>query len=613
MAFSAKFVYNLNMDHSIQATYFSPKHKGTIATADTVFFSTDQVGGEDSGVIIYDEHNQSYRFSFSKKGCRGCLYGLKINMAVTKRHSYLFFQGNETFIDQNAKIILGNSIWGQDQGNPIRGGFYLDDFDWEDDEYQNIPYSESIIYGLHVRNFTMHRSSGVKKKGTFAGICEKIPYLRDLGVTALLLMPAYDFAECETVSDKKNGNGIMRLNCWGFKESFYYAPKSAFAGDNRPDHAFKSMVKTLHQSGIEVYMYFYFPPEFSRVEIIDVLRFWVVEYHLDGVYLLGVSIPIAIITQDSILSGTKIIYNEYAYGENQTWYGNTGIMRDHFMTEVRQLLKSDEDKINAFLYHHRNLLANRGSINYLADYGGFSLFDMTAYDKKRNELNGEGNQDGTDHNHSWNCGIEGPSRKKNVVALRTKQVKNALSLLFLAQGTPFMFSGDEFGNTRFGNNNAYCQDNEIGWIKWADNNLSRTLLGFTKELIAFRKNHPILHMDSELKILDWQRCGFPDISYHGEAAWRPDLTPYSRAVGMMLCGRYAQRDDESKDDFIFIAINMHWLGCSLALPNLPKGLTWSLVYSTDERKPEMKVLDHSESIMMFERSVCVLISSAVED
>ena len=599
------------MKQSFKVTYFSPNQKGTVVSNDSVSFSTGQVSGKDSGVLIYDEDMKPHRFPFSEKGKRGCLYGLKIDMKVTEKHSYLFYQGNETFVDQDARIIVGNEEWGKDNLKNLRSGFYLDDFDWGNDSAPDIPYSDSIIYGLNVRAFTMHRSSGVKKKGTFAGLCEKTSYLRKLGITGILLMPSYDFDEKEIIVDKKTGRDITRLNCWGFKESFYYAPKSAFAKEPRPDHAFKAMVKAMHRNGIEVFMYFYFPPEVYRADILDILRFWVTEYHLDGIHLLGIDIPLSIFTQDKILSGTKIFYNEYAMWEEKPRYKNTGVFRDHYMTEVRRLLKSDEDQTNAFLYHHRSVPKDRGSINYLAGYGGFSLFDLTAYEKKRNELNGEDNQDGTNHNYSWNCGVEGPSRKKAIVDLRLKQVKNALSLLLLSQGTPFIFSGDEFGNTRFGNNNAYCHDNEIGWVKWSSGKTSRELLDFTKKLISFRKSHPILHMPNELRILDWQRCGYPDISYHGEQAWRPDLNPYSRSLGIMLCGKYAERVDKTKDDFIFIAINMFWQECSLALPSLPKGLKWDLVYSTDERKPRIVKSEKSEMIEMVERNICVLIS--VED
>ncbi|MCL2254500.1 MAG: hypothetical protein FWC09_08660, partial [Lachnospiraceae bacterium] len=419
---------------------------------------------------------------------------------------------------------------------------------------------------------------------------------------------AYDFDEYETAVDKQSGEEIVRLNCWGFKKSQYYAPKSAYAGGERPDHAFKNMVKAMHRNGIEVFMYFYFPVEFNRTEIIDILRFWVIEYHIDGIHLLGVDMPMQVIIQDRILSGTKIIYNEYDYRNEKALYNNTAVFRDHFMTEVRRVLKGDENMVSALLYHHRHYSSAYGNINYLANYNGFSLFDMTAYDKKRNETNLEENQDGTDYNYSWNCGVEGPSRKKGIIDLRTKQLKNALSLLLLSQAIPFIFNGDEFGNTRNGNNNAYCHDNDTGWIKWSNGGMSQELLSFTKELIAFRKKHPILHMPTGLRILDWQRCGYPDISYHGKDAWRPDLNPLSRTVGIMLCGKYARHEDKSEDDFIFIAVNMHWREHSLALPHLPKELKWHLVYQTDLNEAEFEKTENDDGIMMSERSICVLIS-----
>jgi glycogen operon protein len=593
------------MNKPIKTTYFSPDHKGVVVENDGVSFCTDQVGGEGGGVAIFDEKGNPQYYPFSEAGRRGCLYGLKVHMEVTERHAYLYYQGEKKFLDRDARLLLGNNSWGVSRKEkPVRCGFYLDDYDWDGDRHPDTPFSDSVIYGLNVRAFTMHRSSGVKKKGSFAGVCEKIPYLRELGVTAVELLPAYDFDEYETYTAKGNGKEVLRLNCWGFKNACFYAPKSAYAGGKRADAAFKDMVKRFHQSGIEVYMYFYFPPETGRADILDILRYWVIEYHLDGFHLLGVGLPLAMITQDSILSGTKIIYNEYAYWENEPRFNNTGVFRDHFLTNVRQLIKGDDDMIGPLLYHQRSIPSDRGGINYLAAYGGFSLFDMTAYDKKKNEANGEDNKDGTNYNYSWNCGVEGPSRKKHIMALRTKQIKNALSLLILSQGTPFIFSGDEFGNTRMGNNNAYCQDNDTGWVKWSDTEMSRELRAFTKGLLAFRKSHPILRMPKELRILDWQRCGYPDISYHGEEAWRPDLAPYSRTVGIMLCGKYAP----CEDDFIYIAVNMHWQEQPLALPHLPKGLVWTPVCSTDENPLRLIADGNFDGILARGRSVCVLIS-----
>ena len=220
------------------------------------------------------------------------------------------------------------------------------------------------------------------------------------------------------------------------------------------------------------------------------------------------------------------------------------------------------------IFDQRNNPRNCAVVNYLADYDGFSLYDMVSYDRKHNEANGEYNRDGTDHNYSWNCGFEGECRKKSVLDLRKKQIKNALAFLFLSQGVPYLFSGDEFGNTRYGNNNAYCQDNDTGYIKWKTGKLQDEILGFTKVLIRFRKEHSILHSQKELKILDTLGCGYPDISYHGTEAWRPDLSYISRMIGIMLCGNYAEKQDEPS---IYIAYNMHWIEHELALPKLPKG------------------------------------------
>lgn len=205
---------------------------------------------------------------------------------------------------------------------------------------------------------------------------------------------------------------------------------------------------------------------------------------------------------------------------------------------------------------------------------------MVTYDRKHNEENGEDNQDGTDYNCSWNCGVEGKSRRKNITGLRLKQMKNALSLVILSQGTPLIYSGDEFGNTQDGNNNPYCQDNAVAWIKWNRTESGNELLQYTKMLIKLRKSHPILHSPMPLKGMDYLSCGYPDISYHGRDAWRPDIGPVSRSVGVMYCGYYGNVNGHKDDAFLYIGINLHWSAYYFGLPQLPKGKEWKLFAST---------------------------------
>ena len=595
------------MKKKISPRYFPPREKGATVLTGSVSFCTDMSNATEGGVLIYDEQDNILRLPFSEQGRRGNLCALNVSMGVTDKHTYLYYRGSQTFLDREAKIIVGNEEWERTDEKQLRGAFYFDDFDWGGDMAPNIPWQESFIYGLNVRAFSMHASSGVKNKGTFAGVSAKIPYLKSLGVTAVELLPAYDFDEMDISMDPATGKAVKRLNCWGFKAAHYYAPKTAFAGGKRPDHAFKSMVKSFHKNGMEVHMCFYFPPDYCQADILAILRFWVLEYHIDGISLIGHGLPFALITGDAVLSGTKVSYHEQDYWEEGPRFANTGVFRDGYLADVRRLIRGDEDMAAAFTYRQKEVLPGRGSINYLAAYGGFSLFDSVAYEKKHNMANGEKNQDGSDKNYSWNCGTEGESRKKAIVALRTKQIKNALTLLFMSQGVPYIFSGDEFGNSRHGNNNAYCQDNDTGWVKWNKSAMSRELLDYSRMLSAFRKAHPILRMKGALRGLDWQRCGYPDVSYHGAEAWRPDLYPTSRSLGIMLCGKYAKHDNKSADAFIYLAINMHWQTSTLALPHLPKGLSWQLAFASDEKVAEPEA--NTDSIVINERCVMVFIST----
>ncbi len=598
------------MGQHIEASYFRPDRKGITVEADGIRFCTDQVGGTDCGVVLYKKEGQSLTVPFKNEGRRGKLLGVRIAINEPEQYRYQYYCKQETVTDRYAGLIAGNEEWGRPAGGSRCGGFYIDDFDWEDDCPPDISYEDSVIYGMNVRAFTMHRSSGVKHRGTFEGIVEKIPYLKKLGITAVELLPAYEFDECEQLPCPGTEAVKDIVNCWGFKEGFYYAPKTAYSAGKRPDHSFKMMVKKLHEAGLEVLMYFYFPVSFNRADILDILRYWTVEYHIDGIHLLGEDLPVTLITQDSLLSGSKILYHEYSYWVANPRYANTAVVMDHFRTQMRSLLKGDEDLTYALINHLRNKPLGRGTVNYMADYGGFSLFDMTAYDRKHNEENGENNRDGTDYNYSWNCGTEGISRKKNIQELRTKQIKNALSLIFLAQGTPFLFSGDELGNTRHGNNNAYCQDNDIGWIKWSPTVISKEIAAFARFLIDFRKAHPILRLPTEMQIMDTAKCGYPDVSYHGSEAWRPDLNPYSRSVGIMYCGKYAKRPDGTDDDFIYIAINLHWRPYELALPKLPKEKKWHLVKSTDLSVTEPEPANRDQHIIVKERSISIFVSKA---
>lgn len=610
----------------MQITYFKPEKQGVYPFDNGYLFATESEEPENSGLILYEKNGKATRIPFSEEGKRGALYGIKIEGENLPFTEYNYYEGDTVFTDLYVKSVSGLEEFGAfgESKRITRGILKREAFDWEGDSTLEIPFEDTIIFGLHVRGFTMHKSSGVRNRGTFEGIIEKIDYLKDLGITAVELMPAYEFDECmypspepagsteeAVIKYKLSAQTEKRVNCWGYQNGFYFAPKASYSME-LPDVSFKKMVKALHKNGIEVMMQFYFPPGLKQSYILDVLRYWVVEYHIDGVRLCGFHIPFETIAQDPLLRGTKIRSDyfpvEKIYGDKAPAYRNIAFVNGNFRNDMRRFLKGDENLINQVLFYQRNNPADHAVINFLADYDGFSLFDSVAYERKHNEKNGEDNRDGADNNFSWNCGAEGESRKKAVVQLRMKQIKNALSFLFLSQGVPYLFSGDELANTRFGNNNAYCQDNEVWHIKWKRNKFSDEIFQFTRKLILLRKSHPVLHLGEELKIMDSLGCGYPDISYHGMEAWRPDTSYISRMVGIMLCGKYVRNKE---DDSLYLAYNMHWQPHVLALPKLPKGMIWEKIFTTSEAGQEM--LTTEENMVRAEgRSIALYISKKVE-
>lgn len=576
-------------------TFFKPDIPGVFPIHNGIRFAAEFSGDEECGVILYESDGTENRLPFSPKGKRGLLYGMQIVGAGVLQCRYHFYQGNDIYTDPYATAVSGLEKWGGATMIPRRSYGYFDtaEFDWEEDAPLEIPFEDSIIYGINVRAFTMHKSSGVRHKGTFEGIVEKIPYLKALGITAVELMPCYEYEECmpcivnsqanETVSaSSQTDPDKIRTNCWGFQAGCYFSPKASFSAGRSPQYSFKSMVKKLHQNGIEVMMHFYFPPTIKQLYMLQVLKFWVSEYHIDGFRLSGFHIPVRLLAEDAALKSTKIRIGYLAEEELQvaanTGFKNFAIDSFQFKTDMRRFLKGDEGLTNEVLHLQRLNHEGIAVINYLADYDGFSLYDCVSYEKKHNEENGENNRDGAEINYTWNCGIEGDTRKKTVTELRLKQLKNALTFLFLSQGTPFLFSGDEFANTRYGNNNAYCQDNDTGWIKWKENRFSREILTYTRFLISLRKANRILHRKEPFKVMDFIGLGYPDISYHGTEAWRPDLSYISRMAGIMLCGQYAAPSDAS----FYLAINMHWEPHRLALPKLPKGSAWRKLSDTSQ-------------------------------
>lgn len=572
------------------------------------------ISPEEFGVILYDRrHKDGLKIPFPEESRIGAVYAMLLKGYHDETCQYLFYCGERKWQDPYCRKIENLHHYGVPKKAIPRCMVQTEIYDWGEDRMPGLPYEEMILYALHVRGFTRHRSSGVKHKGTYDGIVEKIPYLRELGITSVLLMPTYEFDEIMddgTVSEPAtmeqaaasykqppaqtvNGESesvykpSCRLNYWGYQSGLYYIPKSNYAYGNDAVTEYKNMVRELHSNGIEVLMQFYFPPEISQIEMLEILKYWVVEYHIDGFHVMGVDLPISLFAKEPFLSETKLLSIQQYQPTAADYMATTrrlGWMNEGFLYDMRRVVKGDDNMINQLIYHVRNNRQETGIVNYIAKWEGMRLMDMVTYDRKHNELNGEDNQDGTDYNCSWNCGVEGKSRRKNIEQLRLRQMQNALTFVFLSQGTPLLYSGDEFGNTQDGNNNPYCQDNAIAWIKWNQTEIGRKLSEYTKMLIRLRKAHPILHGREPLTGMDLLSCGYPDISFHGREAWRPDTSPASRSLGIMYCRYYEKIDGCQDDTFLYIGINMHWHGQYLGLPKLPKGKVWTLYSSTDAKE-----------------------------
>lgn len=545
---------------------------------------------ENVEIGIFAGKKELQRIAVPKTYRQGALYSVRL-MLPKEADGYCYYADNEPVPDLYAKGVQGLKDYGREK-KEVHYLLPRQAFDWAGDCAPAYAYSDSVVYGIHVRGFTRHTSSGVRKKGTFAGIKEKLSYLTELGITAIELMPAYEFDEVELLDEKYQDEARdCRINYWGFKRGYYYAPKSAYAYTKDAPAEMKDMIKAAHRAGIEVWMQFYFPKTMNHSEIPEILRFWVTEYHIDGFHLLGAKLPAGMIGADPLLKQTKLVSDYFPmdeiYPQHQQYQRpetehkkNLAFWKNDFTYDMRKALKGDEGCMSPLAFHLQDNQEHAGVINTIAGYDGFTLQDIVSYDRKHNEANGEDNQDGNDYNCSWNCGVEGKTRKRTIQLLRRKQMRNALALVFLSQGTPYLQSGDEFGQTQNGNNNPYCQDNETTWLDWRLLKNNRDFYEYVRSLIAFRKAHAVFHRELQLKGLDYLGCGCPDISLHGEDAWKPLLEHYSRQLGVMYSGRYAVDRNGCADADFYVALNMHWESHEFALPKLPKDKCWKICLDT---------------------------------
>jgi glycogen operon protein len=614
-----------------------PYPLGATVRENGVNFSMVNSSSNECGIVFYKKGTeQKERILFDQKHRIGNICCVFVEGLDIQGYEYNFFIGDKIFVDPYAKRIVGNEKWRQGEFKRplLMGGFDLDKFDWQGSEPLHIPYSDSIMYCLNVRSFTRHGSSKVKKKGTFEGLIEKIPYLKELGINCVELMPAYEFEECEWASEdtileeqtieyqirhidsdlsvnNAEAPHAKNINCWGYKEAYYFAPKASFAASDDACEEFRRMVREFHKNGIEVVMQFYFPENVKQGYILEIIKHWVLEYLIDGVHLKGTRVPVTLIATEPLLANTKIMCEDFylheIYPENVGAANKVlGYYRDEFMYDMRKFLKGDQNMLGKVQFHLKNFNSRCGVINFITNYYGFTLNDLVSYEKKHNEANGENNTDGTDFNYSWNCGAEGASRKKTINQLRHKQMKNALTFVMTAQGTPLIYAGDEFGNSQNGNNNCYCQDNDTFWVDWRALAKNSDIFEYTKALIAFRKSHNILHLDAPLSMLDKYGCGYPDLSYHGCEAWKAQTESYNRHIGIMYCGKNGE-----ENEYIYIAYNMHWDTHRFALPSIGN-CEWTAVIGTDNNEVVIDDEVKADYIDIKPRSISILVGKKSE-
>lgn len=558
-----------------------PQPFGAHAEKDKVNFAVQVPRGQKCELLLYraGKNIPEIVFEMPEEEGIGEVRYLAVEGKNISRYEYNYRINKKVCMDPYVKEIAGKKAFGIRQNlqeHEIRGKIVPSGYDWNGDKRLHIPWNEVVAYSLHVRGFTKHSSSKVAHKGTFLGVTEKIPYLKELGINQIQCMPVYEFEEYV--------NG--QINYWGYGEGYYFAPKHSYAAGKNASTELKDMVRACHEAGIEVVLEMPFGEKTSVQTALECLKFYMMEYHIDGFVVNPYSVPWDILNADPFLKDIKLMRKD-----------------DGYQNVMRRFLKGDENMVNDVMWALEHNSAEDGKCNYITGHTGFTLWDLVSYDGKHNEGNGERNQDGPEFNYSWNCGAEGPSRKKAVMALRKNQAENAFTLLLTSQGTPCLLAGDEFYNSQKGNNNVYCQDNETAWVNWSRLKTDDSLFRHVKSLIGFRKEHGCLHRRDGLKGMDRNGCGMPDVSFHGEYAWRAMTDVASRQLGAM----YAAEGE--KDEACFIAYNMHWIPHPFALPSPGKGKKWMLAGTTADgilEKPEP--LEEQKIIELKERSISLLVS-----
>lgn len=519
---------------------------GITKIEDRINFAVTVPEGKSASLLLYAETGAepAKEVELARSIGEVCCVSLEELDAAVSYYNYRI--DNEVILDPFVKSIAGKQIWGEEkevQKHELCGKIFLDEYEWENDEPLRIAWEDVIAYSIHVRGFTQDNYSNVSKKGTFEGVVEKIPYLTELGINQLQCMPVYEFDECKEP-----------VNYWGYGPAYHFAPKNAYSGCGDGVKSLKDMVKALHKAGIEVVLEMPFDDSTPKYLIADCLRYYVQEFHIDGFICNHMVAPMDVLESDPYLKGTKIM-------KHQTDFKDT----------MRRFLKGDGGQIYPVIHWLKHLSKKDGIFNYMTSHSGFTMNDLVSYNEKHNILNGENNKDGSYENNSWNCGTEGPTQYDDIVALRKNQIRNAFLLMMLSQGTPCILAGDEWGNTQLGNNNVYCQDNELGWLNWERFPYHHDLFEFVKSLITLRKTYKTFRPVMEVSGRDTKNCGIPDVSYHGEEAWRADLSWESRKLGVYYHG----------EEEVYVAYNMHWEAGRFALPKLSGQKKWYQAASTE--------------------------------
>ena len=555
----------------MKTTKGRPLPYGVTITGEGVNFSF-AAKGEACSLLLYESGMTSPCAFFPMEETLPGLFCLSVDITDPWNYEYNYQLDGTVILDPLAKKITGRYEWLEERSeaaHQVRACLTLPSFDWGRDESPLIPDEDAVAYALHVRGFTMDDPS-VKNPGTFEGVLEKISYLKNLGINRLHLMPVYDFKE-----------RVPKTNYWGYGEGYYFAPKNAYSACGDGSLSLKCFVKECHENGIEVILEMPFSENIPGAFILDCLREYVLSYHVDGFLVDPYRMAIDVAESDPVLAGKKILF-----------------YRDDFQNTMRSFLRGDEGKMEAFRYWFNE--SDRRNFHYLASHNGFTLNDLVSYNEKHNEANDEKNRDGSNYNFSWNCGDEGASRKKTVRDLRRKQMKNAWMLLLLSRGVPCILSGDEMCNSQKGNNNAYCQDNPIGWVNWNTSFRANEQKKFVMQLMKIREDYPMLHTKEPHRFKDLSGCGIPDVSFHGREAWRHDTVAEGRQIGILY-------HDASNFKNLYVVYNMSETSYEFALPNVTKKKGWHLLLSSSDIFMYRKNAIYKKCVTVPEHSISIFV------